>query len=217
MVLFFLFFFTGTLEECKEYCEGDSSLKVDSLTWLSNTTFEPNTNNKVLEHTTFKQKNKKNDLEKSEISKKQPTNNSSITILKTKPIQHNQQNTSSKKKQQLNKKNINDEIESFDSNIEYPILVDLSNNGSFDNNESSKHQTHINRFKHQTKSTVADPEEEDDIFTNDMQSDDELTLPRHIQIELKKNRKTIVDLEAELKQLKHMSIRKLFLLLINFF
>ncbi len=176
----------------------------------------------MLEHTTFKQKNKKNDLEKPEISKKQSKTNSSITILKNKSIQHgktiqhNHQNTFPQKKQQLNEKNVNDDIESFDSNIESSILVDLSNNDSFGNKESSKRQTHINQSKHQTILTEADPEEEDNISTNNMDSDDELILPRHIQVELKNNRKTIIDLEAQLKQLKHMSIRKLFLLLINF-
>ena len=43
---------------------------------------------------------------------------------------------------------------------------------------------------------------------DDISYDDESTLPRHVQIELRNNRKKIIDLEEQLKELKKLSIRK---------
>lgn len=43
------------------------------------------------------------------------------------------------------------------------------------------------------------------------QSDEETILPRHMQIELSNNRKRIMDLEDQLKELRRMSIRKIFI------
>ena len=41
-----------------------------------------------------------------------------------------------------------------------------------------------------------------------LQQEDEDVLPRHIQIELQRNRRRIIDLEEQMKELKRLSIRK---------
>ncbi|CAF4063085.1 unnamed protein product, partial [Rotaria sordida] len=51
-----------------------------------------------------------------------------------------------------------------------------------------------------------DRQENDTISNDNIEADDELILPRHIQLELKSNRKRILDLENQLKELKHTSI-----------
>lgn len=42
-----------------------------------------------------------------------------------------------------------------------------------------------------------------------IRNDDEDVLPRHIQIELTRNRKRIIELEDQVKELKKLSIRKI--------
>ncbi|CAF4089401.1 unnamed protein product, partial [Rotaria sp. Silwood1] len=200
-----------TFEECEEYCEGDTSLTVDKSTWLITIVSESNNNNKVTECTTFKQKKRKNESKKPEIIGMQMKTNSSITIVKKstqidKTTQNNQQNAFDNQKRQFNENNTNDEPESSVSAMESSIVVDLSNNNSFDNKMSSKCPADLNQSQQQTKLTGVDRQENDTIFNDDSASDDELILPRHIQIEIKSNRKRIIDLENQLKGLKHMSI-----------
>ena len=168
-----------------------------------------------MECTTFKQKKRKNESKIPEITGKQMKTNSSIVIVKKstqidKTTQNNQQNVFDNHKRQPNENNTNDEPESSVSTMESSIVVDLSNNDSFDNNMSLKCSADLNQSQQHTKLKGVDRQENDTISNDSIESDDELILPRHIQLELKSNRKRILDLENQLKELKHTSIRKLF-------
>ncbi|CAF1175234.1 unnamed protein product, partial [Rotaria sordida] len=201
----------GTFEECKEYSGGNTSLTVDKSTWLPTIVSESNTNNKVTECTIFEQEKRKNESKEPEFTGKQMKTNSSIAIIKKstqidKATQNNQQNGFDNQKRQPNENNTNDEPESFVSTMESLIVVDLSNNDSFDNNMSSKCSADLNQSQQHTKLTGVDRQENDTISNDNIESDDELILPRHIQLELKSNRKRILDLENQLKELKHTSV-----------
>ncbi|CAF4134299.1 unnamed protein product, partial [Rotaria sordida] len=201
----------GTFEECKEYSGGNTSLTVDKSTWLPTIVSESNTNNKVTECTIFKQEKRKNESKEPEFTGKQMKTNSSIAIIKKstqidKATQNNQQNAFDNQKRQSNENNTNDEPESFVSTMESLIVVDLSNNDSFDNNMSSKCSADLNQSQQHTKLTGVDRQENDTISNDNIESDDELILPRHIQLELKCNRKRILDLENQLKELKRTPI-----------
>lgn len=62
-----------------------------------------------------------------------------------------------------------------------------------------------------TTTTIAVPITIDnDQNLTDSQNDlDEDVLPRHVQIELTRNRKRIIELEDQIKELKRLSIRKI--------
>ncbi|CAF1175760.1 unnamed protein product [Rotaria sordida] len=107
---------------------------------------------------------------------------------------------------QPNENNTNDEPESSVSTMESLIVVDFSNNDSFDNNMSSKCSADLDQSQQRTKLIGVDRQENDTISNDNIESDDELILPRHIQLELKSNRKRILDLENQLKELKHTSV-----------
>lgn len=51
--------------------------------------------------------------------------------------------------------------------------------------------------------------EENRSIENSRNDDEEDVLPRHIQIELTRNRKRIIELEDQIKELKRLSIRKI--------
>ncbi|CAF0880822.1 unnamed protein product [Rotaria sordida] len=203
--------FKETVEECEEYCEDDTSLTVDKSTWLPTIASESNTNNKVMKCTTFKQKKRKNESKEPAFTGKQMKTNSSIAIVKKstqidKTTKNNQQNAFDNQKRQPNENNTNDESESSVSTTKSSIVVDLSNNDSFDNNMSSKCSAHLKQSQQRTKLTGVGRQENNTISNDNIESDDELILPRHIQLELKSNRKRILNLENQLKELKHTSI-----------
>ncbi|CAF1442451.1 unnamed protein product [Rotaria sordida] len=203
--------FKETLEKCEEYCGSDTSLTVDKSTWLPTIVSKSNTNNKVTKCTTFKQKKRKNESKEPEFTGKQMKTDSLIAIVKKstpidKTTQNNQQNVFDNQKRQPNENNTNDEPESSVSTMESSIIVDLSNSDSFDNNMSSKCSADLNQSQQRTKLTGVDRQENDTISNDNIESDDELILPRHSQLELKSNRKRILDLENQLKELKHTSI-----------
>ncbi|CAF1067145.1 unnamed protein product [Rotaria sordida] len=203
--------FKETVEECEEYCEDDTSLTVDKSTWLPTIVSESNTNNKVMKCTTFKQKKRKNESKEPEFTGKQMKTNSSIAIVKKstqidKTTQNNQQNAFDNQKRQPNENNTNDEPESSVSTTKSSIVVDLSNNYSFDNNMSSKCSADLNQSQQRTKLTGVDRKENDTVSNDNIESYDELILPHHIQLELKSYRKRVLDLENQLKELKHTSI-----------
>ncbi|CAF1513255.1 unnamed protein product [Rotaria sordida] len=203
--------FKGTFKECKEYRGSDTSLTVDKSTWLPTIVSESNTNNKVTECTIFKQKKRKNESKEPEITGKQMKTNSSIEIVKKstqidKTTQNNQQNAFDNHKRQPNGNNTNDKLRSSVSTMESLIVVDLSNNNSFDNNMSSKCSTDLNQSQQHTKLRGVDRQENGTISNDNIESDDELILPHHIQLELKSSRKQILDLENQLKELKQTSI-----------
>ncbi|CAF4312475.1 unnamed protein product, partial [Rotaria sordida] len=139
--------------------------------------------------------------------------NASIAIVKKstqidKTTQNNQQNAFDNQKRQLNENNTNDDPESSVSTTKSSIVVDLSNNYSFDNNMSSKCSADLNQSQQRTKLTGVDRQENDTVSNDNIESYDELILPHHIQLELKSYRKRVLDLENQLKELKHTSIRK---------
>ncbi|CAF0983502.1 unnamed protein product, partial [Rotaria sordida] len=203
--------FKETFEKCEEYCGGDTSLTVDKSTRLPTIVSESNANNKVMRCTIFEQKKRKNESKEPEFTGKQMKTNSSIVIVKKstqidKTTQNNQQNAFDNQKRQPNENNTNDQPESSASTTESSIIVSLSNNDSLDNNRSSKCSADLNQSQQRTKLTGIDRQENDTISNDNIEADDELILPRHIQLELKSNRKRILDLENQLKELKHTSV-----------
>ncbi|CAF3713876.1 unnamed protein product [Rotaria sordida] len=161
--------------------------------------------------TIFEQKKRKNESKEPEFTGKQMKTNSSIVIVKKstqidKTTQNNQQNAFDNQKRQPNENNTNDQPESSASTTESSIIVSLSNNDSLDNNRSSKCSADLNQSQQRTKLTGIDRQENDTISNDNIEADDELILPRHIQLELKSNRKRILDLENQLKELKHTSV-----------
>ncbi|CAF4277869.1 unnamed protein product, partial [Rotaria sordida] len=71
---------------------------------------------------------------------------------------------------------------------------------------SSKCSADLNQSQQRTKLTGVDRQENDTVSNDNIESYDELILPHHIQLELKSYRKRVLDLENQLKELKHTSI-----------
>ena len=120
--------------------------------------------------------------------------NSSITAVKkstqiNKIIQHSQHNAFDNRRQHSIENDASDEPKSFISVMGSSIAVDLSNDDSFDNNMSSKCPANLNQSQHQPKRTGVGQQENDPISINNIELDDELILPCHIQLELKSNTK----------------------------
>ncbi|CAF3347462.1 unnamed protein product [Rotaria sp. Silwood2] len=199
--------FKGTLEECEEYCEGDSCLTVDKSSWLSNSTLESNIIGDVSKHSTTESK-------KNTINQKQSKTNPSKATMKRssekeKPFKNKQAHACGKKNQKSNEIRSNDDNELSTSNAEASDLVDLSNNDSTNNNMSAfDRQSQAMQSKDPKSLTTETNPVQCHILSdnNTDDDDDELFLPRHITLELKNNRKQILELENQLKEMKRMSI-----------
>lgn len=196
------------MEECEEYCEGATLLSIDKSSWLSNTGIESTATEHESEHSTT-------ESEKNSINKKSKTNSSIGTMKKAtqkrQTMKGKQSNEPEKKKQKINQIRSNDDIESSISNLESSIIYDSPNNKSINDNTPTFHRQSQHIQSENGKRLTTEANSGESIILSDNNTDnDQLILPRHIQLELTNNRKQIVDLENQLKEMKRTSIRKHF-------
>ncbi|CAF1032222.1 unnamed protein product [Didymodactylos carnosus] len=183
----------STLQEVKTYCELEDNAVIDDTTWIDQPEVFTNVTN-----TTAKSKTKPTATQKGAI--------------KCGPYQAGASSTKKKTKRAINQNESDDDNNNDTGNEDDD--VEVGNNDELENVENrtrsrpqeQRTKTKLPHCDNSRPSTSSSSPNQPITTTSSVCTNDDIILPRYIQLELESNRKRIIDLEEQLVEIKRCSI-----------